>query len=759
MFPAELTTYSQWVCWRYATVDDKVTKLPINPITGIKADVTDCTTWSDYQTACNAAKTNSTCIDGIGFVLTENDPYICVDLDPTEDPVLKQKQIEIFNTLNSYSEVSPSGKGLHIFIKVRDRLPGNCRFKKIEIYSSIRYMTMTGNTYHDVPIIERQTEIEQLWAELNSNRSLQTSIIVDEPERYSDERIFETARQAENGDKFYKLWTGNYQEFYSSHSEADLALINILSFYSRNMAQIRRMFILSALGKRKKASRVNNYIDPMIKKSFDNQVPLIPLEAIKMSVVNDLARKDGDKDAMAAIVETKDDHQWTRPPGLMGEIADFVYASAPRPVREVALGAAIGLMAGICGRAYNVSGTGLNQYVLVIAKTGTGKEAAQTGINKLMQAVKQTVPAAGEFIGPAEIASGQALIKYLDKHPCFVSVVGEFGLMLQQICSPMATAPQAALQRTMLSLYNMSGFGQLLQPTIYSDKANNTQIVKSPAFTLLGESTPETFYVALDEHMISKGLMPRFTCIEYLGNRPKLNEKHRSVEPTNELILKIRELCNNALVLSEHSKVININLTPDAEKLAKEFNEKCDSRINGTDIEISKQLWNRAHIKALKLAALIAIGCNPYVPVIEADHFAWAEHLVSRDILNVLRQFDMGKAGKDTSEINQINEVVHYISDYLKKPFEAFRTYQSVTPQMHSDKVIPVSYLQRRVLNKNSFKNDRYGGIAALKRTLDNLVSDGSIREFRQMDMQERYKTTMKAFLVIDQRRFDTQSS
>src|ERR1700733_5012023 len=92
------------------------------------------------------------------------------------------------------------------------------------------------------------------------------------------------------------------------------------------------------------------------------------------------------------------------PPGIMGEIAKYVYDQSPRPVKEIALVAAIGLFAGICGRAYNThTGAGLNLYLTLIAKTATGKEAMSSGTSKLLMAVKKTVPAALGFKGPAEI--------------------------------------------------------------------------------------------------------------------------------------------------------------------------------------------------------------------------------------------------------------------------------------------------------------------------------------------------------------------
>ena len=72
------------------------------------------------------------------------------------------------------------------------------------------------------------------------------------------------------------------------------------------------------------------------------------------------------------------------PPGVVGEIADYIYRSSVRPVPDVALAASIALCAGIVGRSYNVSGTGLNLYVILVAKSGVGKEGARTGINRLI---------------------------------------------------------------------------------------------------------------------------------------------------------------------------------------------------------------------------------------------------------------------------------------------------------------------------------------------------------------------------------------
>ena len=110
------------------------------------------------------------------------------------------------------------------------------------------------------------------------------------------------------------------------------------------------------------------------------------------------------------------------PPGLVGEIAEFVYNAAPRPVALIALAAGIAYMAGICGRAYNVKNTGLNQYILVAAATGVNKDAIASGLSKLNFAVKASVPGITSFQGPGDFTSSTAVIRALHKQSCFLSI-------------------------------------------------------------------------------------------------------------------------------------------------------------------------------------------------------------------------------------------------------------------------------------------------------------------------------------------------
>lgn len=754
MFPDELKQFNQWVVWRSVSKGADYTKLPYNARTGTLASSIDPATWTDFNTAATTAQR---WMCGIGFMLSEQDPYAFIDLDNAHgNQVIIDRQMKIEETFDSYSERSPSQTGLHIIVK--GHIGAGRRRDKVEVYSQERFMTMTGWTFRDKPIEDRSDLLRILWEEIGGIDS--TPIIIEErPEEYNDGQIYTTARTAANGDKFAALWDGHWVSYYTSQSEADFALINMLSFYSRNQTQIKRLFLASALGQRDKAKR-RAYLDKMIQRSFDNQVPMLDMSTLEEKlreqiIVKSEPEPEPNPFAGPLFANVPDpDYDYTTPPGLLGEIAQYIYASSPRQVKEIALAASIGFMAGLCGRAYNVSKTGLNQYVLLLAKTGTGKEGMVSGIDKILREVRLNVPAITEFLGPSAIASGQALIKHLATHPCFVSILGEFGLTLQALCSFNANPSQIMLRKTLLELYMKSGHDEVLRSTIYSDKASNTPIVSSPAFSMLGESTPQAYYSGLDETMIAQGLLPRFLCIEYLGRVPHLNKKHSEVKPSAELVNRITEVAVNALTLSQNGACINVTLNAEAQAFADNFSRETTDRINSSEVILAQELWNRAHLKMLKLAALIAVGINAFEPVITIESIQWAHTLVERDIKNVFARFERGQIGSETNESGQLKDVEELISDYLIRPYDVRLKNYAVNPDMHRDRVCTWSYLLRRITQKGSFRNDRYGATTALKRCIETLVLDGAIIEVKPMDMHARYKATAKAWYISDINQF-----
>ena len=161
--PDDLRKLNQWCLWRFEDIGaDKPTKVPYSK-DHKKLNVNDENAYLSFQEAMNIFNIGN--YSGIGFVFAQGGNIAGIDLDdPEGDSQIYERQLKIFHEFDSYSELSPSGKGVHIIIK-GSVLSGR-RKKKIEIYSSGRFFTMTGDVYADKPIAYRQELLTQLWEQM-----------------------------------------------------------------------------------------------------------------------------------------------------------------------------------------------------------------------------------------------------------------------------------------------------------------------------------------------------------------------------------------------------------------------------------------------------------------------------------------------------------------------------------------------------------------------------------------------------------------
>jgi len=780
--PDELKHFRQWVVWKLEQVEappKKPTKVPYSPITGRQASSVDRNSWSTFDDAMDAYKTGK--YSGIGFVLTKEDPYTVIDLDKADNQADIDKNTQIFYDMASFTEYSPSGTGVHIWTKAEVAKGRNKR--PVEIYCNMRFMTVTGNVHWNRPIEYRQDEVMKLWNEI-APKTGDVFINYDgtDPSPYSDQDVLNRAASAKNGYKFTQLWHGNYSEWYSSQSEADFALIDILAFYTQNTEQIARLFRFSELGKRDKALR-DDYVLPTIQKAYDKLPPKIDLTAIQQQTAEWIAQQNQalmENNMKAETVPAADtqtvrvevaptmpaqpttvvemgygvnnvESPYTFPGGLIGEVADYIYRSSPRPVKEIALSAAIGLIAGIAGNSYNISGLGLNLYLLVLATTGTGKESLHGGMSRLMNTIKPLVPSSELFMGPGDIASPQALINHLaSKQRCFVSAIGECGMWLKEVSDPRAPAHLAGLRRALLMLYGRSGAGDVLQSSIYADKAKNTDAIRSPSVTILGETTPERYFDHIDEELIAEGFIPRWTVIEYTGKRPPHNEQHNTVYPSTELITGLSSLCNFALQQMHSLQALNVSSTPEAKALMKAFDEFCDEQINNTPEEAIRNLWTRAHVKAMKLAALVAVGKNLSTPTVTVEDFEWAKHIIMKDVTKMCRRFNAGMLAARVAhnDSEQQQAVIGAIKTFLQDPTvdEKYK----IKPQMRAVSAVPHYYLQRKLGNTKAFKNDRRGATTALSLVVKNMMMNGLLTEIPKAQSLIQFGFAGSVYIVSD---------
>ena len=255
--PVELTKRRQWV-----VTDDS--KEPFQTDGESKASVSWRGSWTTFKDAQKSS------LPHIGFVLTEDDPYVLVDLDvddddpkPAEDD---PKFLEILKAFKgTYVERSTDGHGIHIICK--GTLPRGARKGVVEVYPHGRYMICTGNVLNDKKITYQQEALDHLFEQLAPNDDKEWVVSLNGAATHvshRDQDIVAKASAAANGAKFDELCAGNTKD-YPSQSEADYALLSIIAFYSPDDEQVKRIFRHTVLGRRKKAQR-GDYLNRSIRR-------------------------------------------------------------------------------------------------------------------------------------------------------------------------------------------------------------------------------------------------------------------------------------------------------------------------------------------------------------------------------------------------------------------------------------------------------------------------------------------------------------
>lgn len=272
--PRDLKQRAQWVAWReeyerrhyderydrYVNVG-KAKKKPyrLTPPHDA-ASTSDPSTWGTFEDAyALVARAHPGATGGVGFVMTEDDPWCCLDFDGCRNPetgVVVPEVARIVEEFASYTEVSPSGTGLHVWI--RGTKPGSrikaavCEGVTVEIFDANQFITVTDRVFRAGSVQERQGALNALYARLFP----EGESVVDDAHtgraggfRGDDEELLKRARNAKTGAEFSALHDDGDLSFTGgNHSGADFKECKTLAFYTGGDAErIDRLFRRSAL--------------------------------------------------------------------------------------------------------------------------------------------------------------------------------------------------------------------------------------------------------------------------------------------------------------------------------------------------------------------------------------------------------------------------------------------------------------------------------------------------------------------------------
>ncbi len=284
----ELQALKRWVGYRLKKDEgkQKYKKVPVDPATGQNASITSSAQWGKYDMAVAAVTAYD--LDGIGFVFYPSDGYVGIDIDHAVDTDgrLNDFGADIVDCIDSYTEYSPSGTGVHIIARIQgDKKIGNRDGELgIEIYNSGRFFTISGKIYgSEKRIKDRTHEVQEFHDKYFKKMDPET------PERrlkmpaepalpLDDSEVWKKAIRSRKGSEIQALRDGDLTGYGGDHSRADQALINHLVYWTDGDAgQADRMFRNSGLMRPKWDEVHGNktYGQMTIEKALENYEPRV----------------------------------------------------------------------------------------------------------------------------------------------------------------------------------------------------------------------------------------------------------------------------------------------------------------------------------------------------------------------------------------------------------------------------------------------------------------------------------------------------
>lgn len=707
----DLKNYKQWlVC------NPEQSKKPIGK-TGDPVSWTDPKNWLTYDEACELVK------HGIGthtgFVLTTDDPFLLIDCDnKRRDKVVEDYINDLVMRADAkghYCEQSVSGNGYHIFFKGNKNCTRTRHEDYIEYYSHSRFVIVTFESNGN-DVIEDQALADYMDKLVGDHDLVAIDLDEDEPEVMTDDEVLDVMFTAQNGEDNRSLY--EEPQGGGNDSELDQSLIERLCFFTKNNEQVRRLFKQSYRGKRGKVNtRGNEYIDRCIR--FSRSVNATPLVKFDMQPL--VQREPEAKE----IDLTKIERECEFPPGIIGELANFFYINSMQPIKRYAIANALTTVAGITGRKFTINGSTSNLFMLIIGRTGLGKDSSRKALSELRKAL--AADNFSDFIGP-ESASGQALFASLQEQPCYCVYIGELTEDIVMMSRPGASDNAKTMMNAYLRLYDENVF----VGKVHRDSSKNVEKVERPSVTILGSGTPD-FFEHIDEYAVKRGLAPRFIMVEHHGSTPSTNRfivDNGLTPPHPNIVKKMR-----SLIHAVRSNSHEVPVRYESDELVDEaiaLSEMYSARADASTSQIEQGLYSRAYMNICRVAAVLASSMNPHDPVITREHWRWAKNFVNESLQNLLNKFSKGDLGADNHQFKQLEKLRVYLNEWLDMTAGERAKYNMSIKDRPL--FIPFRYLSHRALNTNVFKSDQRGAQRALRDALMLLENNDELVKLTPAD-------------------------
>jgi len=439
--------------------------------------------------------------------------------------------------------------------------------------------------------------------------------------------------------------------------------------------------------------------------------------------------------------DDSEDTEMPLPPGLLRDLYRCCYDGLLYQYQEVALVSALGLVAGIAGRRFNVmtpKRTGLNLYLTIVAGTGFGKDGIGQFISRCIRdsgnGMKDSFDS---FIGPSSFTGGKAITNAFENARSRVCVMSEAGLLMK-VKHGDVEGKSAAL----LDAFNVSDSNSYTKYHTYADNDKSIPSLRAMAITIISESTPDQLMSAYSQMgALTNGYLPRQIIFKIEKRQTKIN---RNVKNTfdDKLAARLLELLETCACVQAESdpKAFEMDFHPDI------ISEVYDYQDNYNEIaaqyessnKIKSNMATRIGLKVVRIAALATVfnkpKSSPNCLIIDRAEWEWAKALCDYEFRHVTTALAglSGDGEMDNAIVAVYGKMLSIIDDSIKD------SKCKVDVRYRKHKIIPYSKLKiacstnPNIIALNS--NPKYGSFKlGLDKVLDYMQSQNAI-ELRDTD-------------------------
>ncbi|TXH13012.1 MAG: DUF3987 domain-containing protein [Hyphomicrobiaceae bacterium] len=632
LIPQELKDAPNWLVWRFVEKrPGEFTKEPFDAKrAGQHARSNDSSTWSAYQIAEYAWRNSD--LSGVGFVLSPESPYICVDLDHciSEDGQILPWAQEILDRFPSYAEISPSGRGIKIYARSSKEKHAKKSHafdgkQKVELFTQNQYLCVTGNLFGDYREITDCTDahawlLDQYFAPkgpppppptrpsyhyvpdtsggLSADALAWKYIEKVEPAVSGQRGHDRTMRVACILVQGFGLSVEAARPILKSYSSQCLPPWSEKELEHKLKSADAQPGHQTAQGLMPRGWKYAEYLERMPSNGPDIDISAFVRSLEQPAEVKVEAKADEPKSTKLGNFPLEEIEGI---PGLLGEIIDYNLRNAIYPQPELAFAGALSLLSALTGRKVRDSrNLRTNLYILGLARTGTGKEWARDINMRILDAAN-----AAHYLGPEDLASDAAIYSQLEQQPSTLFQLDEVAQFFTMIRSgPYTPSHLGKINSSLLKLYTSSN--KPMRCTGYADASRN-RIINEPHVVLYGTNNPDGLWAALSKKSLTEGLVGRLLVFE--GRGYQIAQKRATIETIPQTII---DAVRWWIDFQPGHVLSSINPQPITVPYSGDASDRMDKHIHEINLrQIDEDpdhaaVWSRSGEKAKKLALLFA---------------------------------------------------------------------------------------------------------------------------------------------------------